>query len=235
MSTINNDLRPLAGPSELPGARPARPILPDPSRGHATSGAGPGRAVGNAGQQPDAESATGKVYALKDGSGYVALATDGHYYKLEPGGAGLTYASASGPVDKSMVDVSHGPVRSMRPAPVAHRSPAHGADDHPPATALGRDAAAAGPGESQVSYPGSPSDDSRRGTGPASGARTGSDAQSAGPADATIPAPPSPTPAGTGSAALAAHATHGLILRHPGEALRSHSGVSTRSVLALLR
>src|SRR6185437_8836864 len=56
---------------------------------------------------------TGKVYALKDGSGYAALASDGHYYRVDTGrGHGLTFSRAGGFVDVAMVDVAHGPVKT---------------------------------------------------------------------------------------------------------------------------
>lgn len=56
---------------------------------------------------------TGKVYALKDGSGYAALASDGHYYRVDAGrGHGLTFSRAGGFVDIAMVDVAHGPVKA---------------------------------------------------------------------------------------------------------------------------
>lgn len=61
---------------------------------------------------------TGKVYALKDGSGYAALASDGHYYRVDAGrGHGLTFSRVSGFVDVSMVDVARGPVKTTGAGP----------------------------------------------------------------------------------------------------------------------
>src|SRR5690348_12827999 len=59
---------------------------------------------------------TGKVFALKDGSGYAALASDGNYYRVEDG-SGLTFSRAGGFVEAAMVDVAHGPVRSVKTEP----------------------------------------------------------------------------------------------------------------------
>jgi hypothetical protein len=59
---------------------------------------------------------TGKVFALKDGSGYAALASDGNYYRVEDG-SGLTFSRAGGFVEAAMVDVAHGPVRSVKAEP----------------------------------------------------------------------------------------------------------------------
>ncbi|HJR14738.1 MAG TPA: hypothetical protein VJ833_12675 [Rhodanobacteraceae bacterium] len=57
---------------------------------------------------------TGKVYALKDGSGYAALASDGHYYRVDTGrGHGLTFSRAGGFVDVAMVDMAHGLVQTV--------------------------------------------------------------------------------------------------------------------------
>jgi hypothetical protein len=59
---------------------------------------------------------TGKVFALKDGSGYAALASDGNYYRVDAGsGHGLTFSRTGGFVDAAMVDVVHGPVKSVLP------------------------------------------------------------------------------------------------------------------------
>lgn len=59
---------------------------------------------------------TGKVFALRDGSGYAALASDGNYYRVDVGhGHGLTFSRAGGCVDAAMVDVDHGPVKSVQP------------------------------------------------------------------------------------------------------------------------
>jgi flagellin len=65
----------------------------------------------------DSTSATtskhGDVYALKDGSGYVALADNGKYYTLDTSDAsGLTYDSTTA-VDADTVDMSGGPVDSI--------------------------------------------------------------------------------------------------------------------------
>ena len=59
---------------------------------------------------------TGKVFALKDGSGYAALASDGNYYRVDAG-EGLTFSRAGGFVDAAMVDVAHGPVKSVKTRP----------------------------------------------------------------------------------------------------------------------
>ncbi|HEX5954240.1 MAG TPA: hypothetical protein VFY94_13785 [Rhodanobacteraceae bacterium] len=59
---------------------------------------------------------TGKVFALKDGSGYAALASDGNYYRVDAGN-GLTFSRAGGFVDAAMVDVAHGPVKSVKTEP----------------------------------------------------------------------------------------------------------------------
>ncbi|HKU80275.1 MAG TPA: hypothetical protein VJQ42_10550 [Rhodanobacteraceae bacterium] len=59
---------------------------------------------------------TGKVFALKDGSGYAALASDGNYYRVDAGD-GLTFSRAGGFVDAAMVDVVHGPVKSVQTRP----------------------------------------------------------------------------------------------------------------------
>ena len=59
---------------------------------------------------------TGKVFALKDGSGYAALASDGNYYRVDAGD-GLTFSRAGGFVDIAMVDVAHGPVKSVKTGP----------------------------------------------------------------------------------------------------------------------
>lgn len=236
MSTISNDMRPLAAPPDRPGAQPARPPLPGASRALDVHGGEPGtnHAAGTRGGPPAAESITGKVYALKDGSGYVALATDGHYYKLDPGGGGLTYASASGPVDKSMVDVTHGPVRAMRRTAGAHRLPVPSHDGPAPAA---HDAAVRGAGHA----PGSPTavlDDTRDPPAPpgvARHARAGAAPDLVNGARADSDLPSVPAPAGAAAAAAAARATHGLIVRHPGAALRSHGAVSTDAVASLLR
>ncbi|HEY9111926.1 MAG TPA: hypothetical protein VIM92_09160 [Rhodanobacteraceae bacterium] len=61
-----------------------------------------------------AQPITGKVYALKDGSGYAALASDGSYYRVDIGnGHGLIFSRTGGFVDAAMVDVVHGPVKSV--------------------------------------------------------------------------------------------------------------------------
>lgn len=61
---------------------------------------------------------TGKVYALKDGSGYVALASDGSYYRVDAdSGHGLAFSRAGGFVDASMVDVVGGPVSTVEADP----------------------------------------------------------------------------------------------------------------------
>ena len=59
---------------------------------------------------------TGKVFALKDGSGYAALASDGNYYRVDAG-SGLMFSRAGGFVDVAMVDVVHGPVQSVKAGP----------------------------------------------------------------------------------------------------------------------
>jgi len=59
---------------------------------------------------------TGKVFALKDGSGYAALASDGNYYRVDAGN-GLTFSRAGGFVEAAMVDVAHGPVKSVQTEP----------------------------------------------------------------------------------------------------------------------
>lgn len=58
---------------------------------------------------------TGRIFALRDGSGYAALGSDGHYYRVDGGaGHGLAYARAGGSVDASMVNVTGGPVSAVR-------------------------------------------------------------------------------------------------------------------------
>lgn len=81
------------------------------------------------------QSFTGRVYALKDGSGYAALASDGSYYRVDAGsGHGLMFSRAGGFVDAAMVDVVHGPVKSLAPRSIGtvhaqDASPKHGAGD----------------------------------------------------------------------------------------------------------
>ena len=59
---------------------------------------------------------TGKVFALKDGSGYAALASDGNYYRVDADN-GLTFSRSGGFVEAAMVDVAHGPVKSVQTGP----------------------------------------------------------------------------------------------------------------------
>ncbi len=65
---------------------------------------------------PDAKPAapvriTGRIFALRDGSGYAALGSDGNYYRVDGSGSrGLAYARTGGFVDASMVNVTGGPV-----------------------------------------------------------------------------------------------------------------------------
>lgn len=74
---------------------------------------------------------TGKVYALKDGSGYAALASDGHYYRVDAGrGHGLTFSRAGGFVDVAMVDVTHGPMKTVEPQPDQDANTTTGATGH---------------------------------------------------------------------------------------------------------
>ena len=73
---------------------------------------------------------TGRVFALRDGSGYAALASDGNYYRVDPGN-GLTFSRAGGFVDAAMVDVEYGPVKFAMP----------GADRDVGTTATGPDGA----------------------------------------------------------------------------------------------
>lgn len=238
MSTINSDPRPLAVPPDRAVAQPARRALPDSPHAHEGRSGEPGarRAADPHAAPPASEPVSGKVYALKDGSGYVALASDGHYYKLEPGGGGVTYAAASGPVDTSMVDVTHGPVRRMPSTAGPHAAKAPPQDAHLPGRGDG-DAAA-----SRL----------HRTTPPPKGSTAGA---AADPHPAGVPwvahtgsepvAPPAEGahthashaagPSGTEAAVAAARATHGLIVRHPGAALRSHAGVSAEAVASLLR
>lgn len=234
MSTLNIDIRPLAGAPELPGTQAARPIPSGGSREHAARGAGADRAAVSHGTQPGSEPVPGRIYALKDGSGYVALASDGHYYKLEPGGGGFTYAAASGPVDTSMVDVTHGPVRRMRPVATPRPVGAHAGEPHLPGSG-GRDSTvtdgrhAATPRSGWATH--TPVDPHVAGD-LTSGAHTRIDADNPAAVDAE---PHVPGPAGADAAAAAARATHGLIVRHPVAALRSHAGVSPEAVASLLR
>src|SRR5699024_1159833 len=54
------------------------------------------------------------IYALKDGSGYVALADDGNYYALDTSDAtALTYDSTGTATDVAQVDTS-GPADSIQ-------------------------------------------------------------------------------------------------------------------------
>lgn len=69
-------------------------------------------------QAPAVAPITGKVFALKDGSGYAALASDGSYYRVDVGsGHGLIFSRSGGFVDVSMVDVAHGPVKAIETGP----------------------------------------------------------------------------------------------------------------------
>lgn len=69
-------------------------------------------------QAPAVAPITGKVFALKDGSGYAALASDGSYYRVDVGsGHGLIFPRSGGFVDVSMVDVAHGPVKTIEAGP----------------------------------------------------------------------------------------------------------------------
>jgi hypothetical protein len=76
--------------------------LPDAPRPPAQQGGNP--------QQP----ITGRVFALRDGSGYAALASDGNYYRVGTGN-GLMFSRAGGFVDAAMVDVEYGPVKFAMP------------------------------------------------------------------------------------------------------------------------
>lgn len=67
---------------------------------------------------------TGKVYALKDGSGYVAFSGDGRYYRVEVGsGHGLLPSRSGGMVDAAQVDLARGPVRAARLASGTRHEP----------------------------------------------------------------------------------------------------------------
>ncbi len=69
-------------------------------------------------QAPAVPPITGQVFALKDGSGYAALASDGNYYRVDAGGGhGLTFPRSGGFVDVSMVDLAHGPVKTTEAGP----------------------------------------------------------------------------------------------------------------------
>lgn len=240
MSTINTSIRPLAAPPEVPGPQPARSMPPVQSRNDDLRGnAGMDRAAGSHGAAPASEPATGKVYALKDGSGYVALASDGHYYRLEAGASGMVFASASGPVDTANVDVTHGPVRSMQRAAVTHPAARASHDTVLPEPG-GHAEAGAGtrlpgtgrkvPGEHETIGP-------HAGADSPSGASGGSGPAEPGPGDHGDNGHVTTArgPRGAEAAAAAVRATHGLILRHPVAALRSHAAVSADAVAALLR
>lgn len=57
------------------------------------------------------ESIRGRVFALKDGSGYVIQSSNGRYYQLDSsGGNGLVSSSSAGYVDIAQVNVVGGPI-----------------------------------------------------------------------------------------------------------------------------
>src|SRR5690606_23742664 len=57
---------------------------------------------------------TSSIYALKDGSGYAVLASDGKYYALDTDdAASLAYDSTAGETAAEDVDVKAGPVTSI--------------------------------------------------------------------------------------------------------------------------
>lgn len=99
-----------------PHARAARK-LPGRHAGDAPAD-GPGPRHAKAAPKPEPAAPvriTGKVFALRDGSGYAALGSDGKYYRVDGGaGHGLAYARAGGFVDASMVNVAGGPVSAVQ-------------------------------------------------------------------------------------------------------------------------
>lgn len=117
---------------------------------------------------------TGTVYALRDGSGYVTRAGDGHYYRVEGGrGQGLIHARTGGGVDESLVDVGRGPVSAAQLQDLARDErlrlamglvPRAEDDDHepPPRTARNDLDGKAGGRQARPSRPDTAAGDTRR-------------------------------------------------------------------------
>jgi flagellin len=57
---------------------------------------------------------TDSIYALKDGSGYAALASDGNYYALDTSDASALTFDESTALDKDTIDTQAGPVSSIQ-------------------------------------------------------------------------------------------------------------------------
>lgn len=98
---------------------------------------------------------TGKVFALRDGSGYAALGSDGNYYRVDGGaGHGLAHARSGGFVDASMVNVAGGPVSAVQldAGRAAGPTPPHGADAGRP-DPVPRSAAPESPSDSALPGP----------------------------------------------------------------------------------
>ncbi|HEU0277941.1 MAG TPA: hypothetical protein VFQ95_08990 [Rhodanobacteraceae bacterium] len=88
-----------------------RPL--DPAGKHAAPGTGHADSAPPAPEHDASVRITGKVFALRDGSGYAALGSDGHYYRVDGGGHGLAYAHSGDFVDASQVNVARGPVSAV--------------------------------------------------------------------------------------------------------------------------
>lgn len=106
-------------------AAPSRDRPDDAAGQHAAPGVGRADGAPPAPEPNAAVRITGKVFALRDGSGYAALGSDGHYYRVDGGGHGPAYAHSGGFVDASQVNVARGPVSAVeldaggKPAPDA--------------------------------------------------------------------------------------------------------------------
>lgn len=188
-------------------AASAGAALDQPKSEHAGSA---GTASGSAhAEAKPAATPTGKVYALKDGSGYVALASDGNYYRVDGGsGHGLLYSSADSFVSTSMVNLTRGPVSSMggivkRVDPV---SPAAQALAGKPAERAGESTVV------ELSLPGSHR------------------------SEATVDGQPVPAQLeGSGQANASSREVHTLIGQKPDHAIRSQANISAQQTLSLLR
>lgn len=231
MSTVNVETRTLTGFRDPTARLSVRPVVRDGTRAPATRDDSADVAT-TGGDDASALPITGKVYALKDGSGYVALASDGHYYKLDTAGSGFIYASASGVVDASVVDIAGGPVRNVRgtparTAPHPHADNAHLADTKDPDA---RNSHADGVHAFTRRSGGHDTSDGP-GTKPNVRASVGIGTP---PATESHTKPSTDASAPDDAAALA-RATLGLMAHDPDATVRSHARVCRRLVALLLR
>lgn len=124
-ATRQPDWPPLAGQRRAAGdadarAREARVPGEVPAEPHAASEQK--QLAPDDRSHPDNGPITGKVFALKDGSGYAVLGSDGHYYRLPASGQS---GAAAGFVDAAFVNVAGGPVSAVGPPSGVHEPDAH--------------------------------------------------------------------------------------------------------------